>query len=99
MKVKIIINEKEREVVISGLKRRHKKEWMNKINSMAKQYKQDDISVIGNMTEFLDFQDDFIIERSDLTKEEYDDLDLEEANKIILAIRKILFPEGDNIFF
>ncbi len=99
MKIKIMIEEKEREVIISGLKRKHKKAWMDKVNNLAKEFKEDNIAVIGNLGDFLDFQDDFIIEHSDLTKEEYDDLDLEEANKIILAVRKVLFPEGDNIFF
>ena len=86
--------------MIQGLKGKHKIAFVEKVSTLAKKAKGDKIEAIGEMKEFLDFQDEMAIEVINLTKEEYQDLELEESNKILLAIRKILFPgsETENVF-
>ena len=101
MKLKIVLNDSEKEIEIKGLKGKHKKNFIKKITEISKLAKEDSMTAVGQMTEFLDYQDDLNLELINLTKEEYEDLDLEEQNKITLAIRHIMFPgeEGKNIFF
>lgn len=90
----------EKEVEIKGLKGKHKVAFVEKVSTLAKKSKGDRIEAIGEMKEFLEFQDEMAVEVINLTKEEYQDLELEESNKILLAIRKILFPgsETENVF-
>ena len=101
MKIKIKVDGSEKEVEIKGLKGKHKKRLIKKISDLSKAAKTDSMSAIGQMSEFLDYQDEMNLEVINLTKREYEDLDLEEQNKITLAIRSIMFPgeEGKNIFF
>ena len=100
MKIKINMDSGEKEIEIKGLKAKHKLDFVSKVSQLAKISKGDKIEAIGEMKEFLDFQDKMAIEVISLTKEEYEDLELEESNKILLAIRKIIFPgsETENVF-
>ena len=101
MKLKIKVNDVEREIEIKGLKGRHKRQFMKKISDIAKKSKENQIEAIGQMEEFLDFQDKLALEVISLNEEEYNDLELEEQNKILGAIREILIPgsSGENLFF
>ena len=100
MKVKIKIDGQEREIEISGLKRKDSRGWLRMMRSIAEKAKAEDLSAVGDAEEFLDFQDEQAIEFSSLSKEEFDNLDIEEANKIISAIGKLLFPQskGESLF-
>lgn len=95
MKVKINTESGEKEIVIKGLKGKHKIAFVEKVSELAKKSKVDQIGAIGEMKEFLDFQDKIAIEVTNLTKEEFENLELEESNKILLAIRKIIFPDSE----
>ena len=100
MKVKIKLGDQEKDVEISGLKGKHRKNFLQMMQKIAKKTKTDDLSAVQDAVEFLDYQDELAIEVTNLNKEEFEDLDLEEANKILNAISKILFPgsEGKNLF-
>lgn len=100
MKVKINLGGQEREVEIKGLKRKHSRDWLKRMKSIAEKAKTDDISAIGEAVEYQEYQDEQAIEFSSLTKEEFENLEIEEANKIISAIGLLLFPQskGDSIF-
>ena len=95
MKIKVNTESGEREVEIKGLKGKHKIAFIEKVNELAKSTKVDKIEAIGEMKEFLEFQDEMAIEVISLTKEEFQDLELEESNKILLAIRNIIFPSSE----
>ena len=100
MKVKIKLGDQEREVEISGLRRKHARDWLKKMRTIAEKAKAEDLSAVGDAEEFLDYQDEQAIEFSSLSKEEFDNLDIEEANKIISAIGTLLFPQskGESLF-
>ncbi len=86
MKIKVILNNQEKEVELH-LKKRHRDKFLKKAQEIEKKGEN-----IESAKEFLDFQDELIIEGSNLTKEEYDNLDLEEQNKLTIATRNIFFP-------
>ena len=92
MKVKILVNDVEREVTIKGIKGKHRKEFFKKLGILGKLGQ--DLSQLESMGEFQDFWDELLVEVSDSTSEEYLDLDLEEQNKLIIAVRNILLPFG-----
>jgi len=96
MKVKINTDSGEKEVEIKGLRGKHRKQFLVKIREVSEKAKEKDIGAIGQMSEFLDYQDDLLVEVSNLGKEEYDNLELEEQNKLISALRKILFPQSQD---
>ena len=100
MKVKINIGDQEREVEIKGLKRGHAREWLKKMRSIAEKAKAEDLSAIGEAIEYQEFQDEQAIEFSTLTKEEFDNMEIEEANKVLNAMAKLLFPQskGESLF-
>lgn len=100
MKIKIKLGDQEREVEISGLKRKHSRDWLKMMRNIAEKAKAEDLSAVGDAEEFLDFQDEQAIEFSSLSKEEFDNLEIEEANKILSAIGKLLFPmsKGESLF-
>jgi len=100
MKIKINVQGGEREVEIKGIKRNHSRVWLRKMRSIAEKTKKDDLSAIGDAIDYLDFQDEQAVEFSSLTKEEFDDLEIEEANKILSAIGNLLFPQskGESLF-
>lgn len=100
MKLKINSQGEEKEVEIKGIKRSHSRVWLRKMKSVAEKAKKDDISAVGDAIEYLDFQDEQAIEFSSLSKEEFDNLEIEEANKIISAIGELLFPQskGESLF-
>ncbi len=94
MKVKILVNDAEREVTIKGLKGKHRREFFRATSEMGKSAKEDESAALDQIGKFQDFWDKIIPEVSDLTNEEYEDLDLEEMNKLIVAVRDILLPFG-----
>ena len=100
MKLKINVGDQERDVEIKGLKRKHSRDWLKKMRSIAEKAKADDLSAIGEAVDYQEFQDQQAVEFSDLTKEEFENLEIEEANKILSAIGKLLFPQskGDSLF-
>lgn len=100
MKIKINIQGEEREIEIKGLNRGHSRLWLRKMRAVAEKAKTDNLSAIGDAEDYLNFQDEQAIEFSSLNKEEFDTLDIEEANKIISAIGALLFPQskGESLF-
>lgn len=99
MKVKILIDDVETEVTIKGLKGKHKKQFLKKISELSKIAKTDELAAVGEMEGFIDYQDELALEVIDISKEQYEDLEIEEANKILSAIRESLFPSGTNPLF
>lgn len=93
MKVKIELNGSDREVLIKGLKRKQQKEFFKQIRKVQSIDANDPESVSA-MEEFMDFWDSLVLEFSDLSKEEYEGLDLEEQNKLINAVKESLVPFG-----
>ncbi len=100
MKVKIKLGDQEKEVEIKGLKRKHSREWLKKMKSIADKAKAKDLSAIGEAIEYQEYQDNQAIEFSSLKKEEFENLEIEEANKLISAIGELLFPQskGESLF-
>lgn len=100
MKVKIKLGDQEKEIEIKGLKRKDGREWLKKMRAIAEKAKLQDLSAVGDAEAFLNFQDEQAIKFSSLSKEEFDNLDIEEANKIISAIGTLLFPQskGESLF-
>lgn len=100
MKIKINSQGEEKEVEIKGLKRSHSRVWLKKMRTIAEKAKAEDLSSVGDAEEFLDYQDKQAVEFSSLSKEEFDNLDIEEANKILSAIGQLLFPQskGESLF-
>ncbi len=100
MKIKINVQGQEKEVIISGLKGKHRKNFLKMMQRIAEKTKKDNLSAVQDAIEFLDYQDELAVEVTNIDKEEFENLDLEEANKILNAISKILFPgsEGKNLF-
>ena len=100
MKVKIKLDGQEKEVEISGIKRKDSRGWLRMMRSIAEKAKAEDLSAVGDAEEFLDFQDDQAVKFSSLSKEEFDNLEIEEANKILSEIGKLLFPmsKGESLF-
>lgn len=100
MKIKVNVQGEEREIEIKGIKRNHSRIWLRKMKSVAEKAKKDDLSAIGEAEDYLNFQDEQAVEFSSLTKEEFDNLEIEEANKILSAIGNLLFPQtkGESLF-
>ncbi len=86
MRIRVKIGDIEKEVELKP-KKKHRDKFL--LEAKKIQEKGEDIN---QAIEFLDFQDNLIIECSNLTKEEYEELDLEEQNKLTLGMRKLLFP-------
>ena len=86
MKIKINLGGQEKEIELH-LKKKHRDKFLKKAQEIEKKGEN-----IENANEFLDFQDKIIIEASNLTEEEYNNLDLEEQNKLTIATRNIFFP-------
>ena len=100
MKIKINSQGEEKEVLIKGLKRSHTRDWLKKMRSIAEKAKAEDLSAIGEAIDYQEYQDEQAIEFSSLTKEEFDNLEIEDANKILSAIGELLFPQskGEGLF-
>jgi len=101
MKIKINIGDTERELDIK-LTGKDQKKFLAKIGEIAKKSKEENADpeeLLEKSTDFLDYQDNVIIEKAGLTQEELEDLDLEEKNKILKSIREILLPWGKEGFF
>lgn len=94
MKVKILVNDVEREVTIKGLKGKHRREFFKETSEMGKSAKEDELGALNQIEKFQIFWDKIIPEVSDLTDEEFEDLELEEMNKLIVVVRDILLPFG-----
>lgn len=94
MKIKILVNESEREITIKGLKGKHRREFFKRMSNLGELAKDKNFTEIDQMQDFQDFWDKIIPECSDLSQEEYEDLDLEEQNKLIVAVRNVLLPFG-----
>ncbi len=100
MKVKIKLDGQERDVEIIGLRRKHARDWLKKMRSIAEKAKAEDLAAIGEAIEYQEYQDNQAIEFSSLSEEEFNNLEIEEANKIISAIGVLLFPQskGESLF-
>ena len=100
MKLKINVLGQEKEVVISGLKGKHRKNFLKKMQAIALKTKAEDLSAVQDALDFLDYQEELAVEVTNLTKEEIEENELEENNKILAAISKILFPgsKGEGLF-
>lgn len=93
MKVKILVNDVEREVTFKGIRERHREDFFKKIGALGKI--KGGISQIDAMGDFQEYWNDLIKEFSDLTEEEYANLELEEKNKLIVALRNVFLPFGN----
>ena len=101
MKTKIKVNGEVREIEIK-LKGKDQKEFLKVIGDLAKKMKDqegDPERLLGESEDFLNYQDKMLSEKTGLTMEEVDDLDLEDKNKLTGEIRAVLLPLGDKGFF
>ena len=92
MKVKILVNDVEREVTFKGIREEHREEFFKKIGALGKS--KGDESQLEAMGKFQNYWSDLIKDFSDLTEEELKNLELEEKNKLIVAIRNVFLPFG-----
>ena len=93
MRIKIKIGEVEKDIELSP-KKKHRNEFLDKLEELKKVSELEDGDEIKATREFIDFQDDLSVECSNLTQEEFDELDLEEQSKITKALRGIVFPHA-----
>ena len=93
MKVKILVNDVEREVTFKGLREEHREDFFKKIGDLGKI--KGDISQITAMSDFQGYWSDVIKKFSDLSEEDYANLELEEKNKLIVAVRNVFLPFGN----
>lgn len=101
MRIKVKLNDVEKEVEISP-KKKHRNTYLDKVEELQIVSKSEGGDDMKHTRDFIEFEDELAIECSNLTKEEYEELDLEEQAKITKAVRTIVFPhaKGDpNLFF
>lgn len=92
MRIKIKSGDSEKEVEVSP-KKKHRNEYLDKVEELQKKVNLEG-EEIKSTREFIDFEDNLAVECSNLTQEEYDELDLEEQSKITKAVRGIVFPHA-----
>lgn len=91
----------EKDVEIS-IKKKHRNKYLDNAENLQNNVDSKDGKEITTTKAFLEFEDSLAVECSNITQEEYDDLDLDEAGKITKAIRMAAFPHagGDpSLFF
>lgn len=102
MKIKIKLGDVEKEINIS-LKGKDQKDFISqskKLSKLATDDESDPNEVIEEAEKFMfDYIEGLIIERGNLTKEDLDEMDLEEKNKLIGTILNQLTPAGAKNFF
>ena len=101
MKIKVKLNDVEKEIEVSP-KKKHRNSFLDKLEELDKSVKSKDGKEMQHTRDFINFEDELAVECSSLTKEEYEELDLEDQAKITKAVRIIVFPhtKGDpNLFF
>ena len=95
MKIKIILEGKEREIVIQGMKKTHRRDFYDKIKDLDKIDKKEgvlDTDKIDAADGLLTWLEEMGLKHSDLTDEEKEKLDLEALDEISTAAREILQP-------
>lgn len=98
MKCKILIDGKEREVVISGITKAHRREFLGFAKELAKLDKNEEIDdgeKADKALEVMDWIEKLGIEHSNLIDEDKAKLDLEALDVITISTRDILQPTGD----
>jgi len=101
MKIKILINDVERDVVVK-LIGSDQQDFIKMMTSIAKSASQENVDpekILAESVDFLNYQDKLLVDKSNLTAEEVANLDLEEKNKLVGEIRKVLLPWSDKGFF
>ena len=92
MRIKVKLGDVEKEILITP-KKKHQNQYLDKIEELQKIEGEDDPAKgIKASRDFIKFQDDLVVECSTITKEEFDELDLEEQGKLAKALRSIVFP-------
>ena len=101
MRIKIKLgNGEEKEIEVS-VKKKHRAAYLDKVEELQKSVNSEEGKELISTKDFLNFEDGLAVECSNLTQEEYDDLDLDEAGKITRSIRTSAFPQtgGDPALF
>ncbi len=93
MRIKVKIGEVEKDIEISP-KKKHRNQFLDKLEELKKVAESKEGDEMKSTREFIDFQDSLLIECSNITQEEFDELDLEEQGKLVKALRKIVFPQA-----
>lgn len=102
MRIKIILGDKSEKEIEVSVKKKHRIKFLDKIEEMKKVLEDDEEKAIGSTKEFMNFQDELAVECSNITQEEWDDMDLDEQEKVTKSIRSAIFPHatGDpKLFF
>ena len=95
MKIKIIIEGQEREVIIQGMNKNLRSEFYDKIKELDKLDKEEgksDADKIDSATRLIDWLEQAGLKHSNLTDEEKAKVDLEALDEISAAAREILQP-------
>jgi polysaccharide pyruvyl transferase WcaK-like protein len=104
MKVKINV-EKEGQIAEVEFdlhfKGRDQKSYLKKISEIAKSLdKENPESALAESNEFIDFENKMLAEKTNLSLDELEDLDLEEKKKLTKVMRELLMPfSGQESFF
>jgi len=96
MKCKILIDGKEREVIISGITKAHRREFIEHAKVLSKLDKNDSIpdsEKIDKALEVTDWLEKLGLDHSNLTDEEKEALDIEASDIITATAREILQPD------
>ncbi len=98
MKCKILIDGKEREVIISGITKSHRREFLDFAKMLAKIDKDDsmdDGEKAEKALKIMDWIEELGLKHSNLPDEDKKKLDLEASDIITETTREILQPAGD----
>ena len=98
MKIKLILNNKEREVQIKGIKKKYRNEYYDLLLELEKIDDDESLSTrekLNTADKFITWLEDLGIKHSDLTEEEKKELDLEDLKIISETVREVLQPLSD----
>ncbi len=98
MKCKILIDGDEKEVIISGITKSDRREFLNQAKKLAKLDKDDSVDdgeKADRALGVMDWIEKLGLDHSNLTDEEKEKIDLEASDIITDTAREILQPVGD----
>ena len=84
MKVKILKDGKEKEIICNSPKGRHTKKGLKLFTSIVKDDKED----LPALNKYLEYLDEVTAEMTGMSVEELDDLDTDEKNKLVSFYQK-----------
>lgn len=98
MKIKLTLNDKERDVKIKGIKKKYRNEYYDRLLELEKIDDDESLSTkekLNTADKFITWLEDLGVEHSDLSKEEKEELDLEDLKIISETVREVLQPISD----